>query len=123
MVELYFASVSDFRRLFANLIDKFYNTFSFEVVGLLRASNLNQLQRIEEDARELLKSFAVREGALPEHVKSQIGQDLFALYALDWKRSGYFVEFGATNGVDLSNTFLLEKDFAWTGILAEPATT
>jgi FkbM family methyltransferase len=123
MVELCFATVSDFRRLFANLMDKFYNTLSFAGLGLLRANHLTQLQRIEEDAHELLKSLAVRQGAVSEHVKSQIGQDLFALYALGWKRSGYFVEFGATNGVDLSNTYLLEKDFAWTGILAEPATT
>lgn len=40
---------------------------------------------------------------------------------LDFKRSGYFVEFGATNGVDLSNTWMLEREFGWTGILAEPA--
>ena len=53
--------------------------------------------------------------------KSQLRQDLFVLSQLNWKRSGFFVEFGATNGSDLSNTFLLEADFNWTGILAEPA--
>jgi FkbM family methyltransferase len=53
--------------------------------------------------------------------RSQIRQDLFVLSALDFKRDGFFVEFGATNGVDLSNTWLLEQDFGWTGILAEPA--
>ena len=58
---------------------------------------------------------------LEDKSKSQIEQDLFVLYELDDKRNGYFVEFGATNGVDLSNTHLLEKEFGWTGILAEPA--
>jgi hypothetical protein len=53
--------------------------------------------------------------------KSQIQQDLFALMVSNFRFGGYFVEFGATNGVTLSNTFLLEKYYGWTGILAEPA--
>lgn len=53
--------------------------------------------------------------------KSQLQQDIFVLTELCFKTGGYFVEFGATNGVDLSNTYLLEKGFGWTGILAEPA--
>lgn len=53
--------------------------------------------------------------------KSQLRQDLFVLAQLGFKRDGYFVEFGATNGVGLSNTHILEKSFGWRGILAEPA--
>jgi len=53
--------------------------------------------------------------------KAQLKQDIFVLSELDCKKGGYFVEFGATNGVDLSNTYLLETKFGWTGILAEPA--
>ena len=55
--------------------------------------------------------------------RSQLQQDVFALLELNLKKGGYFVEFGATNGVDLSNTHLLEIEFGWTGILAEPATS
>ena len=53
--------------------------------------------------------------------KSQLRQDLFVLSEMSFKRNGFFVEFGATNGIDLSNTHLLEAKFGWNGILAEPA--
>jgi FkbM family methyltransferase len=51
---------------------------------------------------------------------AQLRQDLWVLHETRRKTSGYFVEFGATDGVNLSNTYLLERDFDWRGILAEP---
>jgi len=53
--------------------------------------------------------------------KSQNGQDLIVLDFLDYKTDGYFVEFGATDGVNMSNSYLLETKFNWKGILGEPA--
>jgi FkbM family methyltransferase len=53
--------------------------------------------------------------------KSQLRQDLFALAQSNFKTGGYFVEFGATDGVELNNTWLMETRFGWSGILAEPA--
>jgi hypothetical protein len=62
------------------------------------------------------------EWALPRagSTKAQLFQDLWVLWELREKRGGYFCEFGATNGIDLSNTYLLENEFGWNGILAEP---
>jgi FkbM family methyltransferase len=54
---------------------------------------------------------------------SQLKQDIFALVCTGFKRNGFFVEFGATNGMTLSNTLLLERQYGWSGILAEPAKT
>ncbi len=53
--------------------------------------------------------------------KSQIGQDFFVLSETNFKKHGYFVEIGASNGYDLSNTLLLESQFGWNGLLVEPA--
>lgn len=56
-----------------------------------------------------------------ERSKSQVLQDILALAINKAARDGFFVEFGACDGVLISNTFLLEKEFGWTGILSEPA--
>jgi len=53
--------------------------------------------------------------------RSQIRQDLFALVQCGFQTGGFFLEFGATDGVELNNTWLMETEFGWSGILAEPA--
>jgi FkbM family methyltransferase len=57
-----------------------------------------------------------------EYSRAQLAQDLFVINQLHGNQGArFFVEFGATDGVNLSNTHLLEKHFGWKGILAEPA--
>ena len=51
---------------------------------------------------------------------AQIMQDLWVCFELAEKRDGFFVEFGSTNGLKNSNSWLLETKFGWHGILAEP---
>lgn len=57
--------------------------------------------------------------------QSQISQDVFVACQLElWNKSntpGFFVEFGATDGITMSNTYLFEKNFGWDGLLIEPA--
>ncbi len=67
-----------------------------------------------DEARELMAPFLASS-------KSQYAQDLFVVKQTRAMTGGFFVEFGATDGVRLSNTWLLEKKLGWTGILAEPA--
>ncbi len=46
-------------------------------------------------------------------------QDLWVL-SIFGTTPGYFVEFGGYDGVASSNTFILEKNYGWSGIVAEP---
>ena len=57
------------------------------------------------------------------HSQSQmeLRQDMFVLSQLEFKEKGFFVEFGVASGQELSNTYLLEKEYGWDGIVAEPA--
>lgn len=52
--------------------------------------------------------------------KSQIGQDRYYVENVSrGAKKGFFLDIGAHNGVDLSNTFVLEKNFDWKGICIE----
>lgn len=94
--------INKFEKKLRNLL----RHFDIEIVGHKYFSQLNEM---------LLCSGA----GYPS--QSQYKQDIFVLTQLGFKRNGYFVEFGATNGLELSNSYLLEKQFGWSGILAEPA--
>ena len=74
------------------------------------------LQQIKGLSRELRYKLQIAR----KYSKSQLMQDVFVLHQLNFKKEGFFVEFGATNGIDFSNSHLLEKEFNWKGILAEP---
>ncbi len=54
---------------------------------------------------------------------SQLGQDVFVLRVLGFPHGGYFLDSGASNGIDASNTYLLEQRFGWRGICVEPNET
>lgn len=52
---------------------------------------------------------------------SQKGQDKWVIEEIfKGKEKGFFVDLAATDGVKLSNTYILEKYYGWTGICIEP---
>lgn len=50
---------------------------------------------------------------------SQAGQDEWISSLFEFKREGYFLDIGAHNGIDINNTYFLEKELGWTGICIE----
>lgn len=59
--------------------------------------------QLNQDSKELISSF------MP-HSKSQLAQDLFAIAYCGIMEPKFFVEFGATDGITGSNTWLLKKN-------------
>lgn len=89
-------------------------SLALKIQGKDSARNIESLFRFTNTNAEQIISYMRRSN-------SQILQDIFVLAHFGFKRNGYFVEFGAANGKDISNTYLMEKEFGWRGIVAEPA--
>jgi FkbM family methyltransferase len=51
---------------------------------------------------------------------SQFRQDTIVLELLKQTTNGFFLDIGSSHPIDLSNTYLLEKKFNWTGLCVEP---
>ena len=51
---------------------------------------------------------------------SQQGEDRILYEKFLNYRNGFFLELGATNGIDCSNTLFFEKELGWSGVLIEP---
>jgi len=102
----------------AAVCDRFHHNKSIQKM-IFNAVRLNRPQIsniiLNEDIRFISYCLARRDWS-----KAQIMQDLWVCFELSEKRNGFFVEFGSTNGLKNSNTWLLEKKFGWDGILAEP---
>ena len=50
---------------------------------------------------------------------SQSGQDFFVLKCLNFKRDGTFLELGSNDPINSNNTYILEKEYNWKGIMVE----
>ena len=84
---------------------------------LIQAFNQNALI---DDNIDFLKRFIDYFEKI-ENFQSQIYQDIFASFIVGDKYDKTFLEFGATDGLDISNSYTLESSFNWKGVLSEPS--
>ncbi len=73
-----------------------------------------------EDNKGFLKKF-INHFDKKKNISSQLYQDMFASFIVGNKFDKTFLEFGATDGIDLSNTYMLENFEKWRGALSEPS--
>ena len=114
----------DFKKLNKNQPVNFFQIASFAKNTnldnkLLLQQALNQ-NVFDEENKELLSSF-IESFHKKKNMNSQLYQDIFASFIVESKFEKTFLEFGATDGIELSNSYILEKLFSWKGALSEPS--
>ena len=78
---------------------------------------------LKDKNKELLNRFIeFLKNKRNDQITSQLYQDMFAEFIVGNSFEKTFLEFGATDGLHLSNTYSLEKFSNWSGVLAEPDT-
>lgn len=105
-----------------NLIEAILRNRGYKVVRAAEeAGNVGPADPVPAMSRDAMLILTGGNADLVDASTSQLYQDIFVLSEHSYKQGGFFVEFGAADGVYLSNTQLLETRFGWTGLLAEPA--
>ena len=113
------------------LIYKLLNLIGIEILKIKKYQKLinSEKRYVEnlkttEEFKKLIKELIIKSENLPanvyQNIKSQNLQDLIVLDLFGFKKKGVFIEAGACDGILNSNTFLLEKNYEWTGLLVEP---
>jgi FkbM family methyltransferase len=92
---------------------------NIDIYALLHTALIKEALVTEE--QKLLSNFIESVGDKNKIIKSQLLQDVFASFIVGDLFDKTFLEFGATDGISLSNSYMLENNFGWTGILAEPS--
>lgn len=101
----------------------------FSIASHVRKHNLDHSSILEQafqqevlmdNNKNLLSNF-INSIKNKNDIKSQLYQDVFASFVVGDKFDKTFFEFGATNGVDLSNSYTLETLLNWKGALSEPS--
>jgi len=113
------------------LINKFLTLLGIKVVKIKKFKKLINSEKsyvqnlkLNKEFKKIIKELIIKGENLPEeifnNIKSQNLQDLIVLDLFGFKKKGIFIEAGACDGILNSNTFLLEKNYEWSGLLVEP---
>ncbi len=101
----------------------------WELAGFSKAKNFNCEILVKqayqkgflEDENDYLLSKFVNHFKNKDKFKAQLFQDIFASFIIGEKFDKTFLEFGATDGLNLSNSYMLENSLDWKGVLSEPS--
>lgn len=97
----------------------FSNKHNIDIYDLCHTALIKEALFSEEI--KLLSDFINSLSNKKNLIYSQLLQDAFASFVIGKKYKKTFFEFGATDGISLSNTYMLENSFKWKGLLAEPS--
>ena len=101
----------------------------FQIASFVKKNDLDhssvlrqafQQEALIDDNKNLLSNF-ISSIKNKNNIKSQLYQDVFASFVVGNKFDKTFFEFGATDGVNLSNSYTLETLLGWKGALSEPS--
>ena len=100
-------------------LNDFATENNIERYALLNAALIQDVLITEEQI--MLLNFIKSIEKNGDTIKSQLFQDAFAAFVVGNRFDKTFLEFGATDGFDLSNSYMLENRLGWSGVLAEPS--
>lgn len=91
-------------------------------IDLFEILNYALIQKaLVAEEQKLLSNFIESVRDKRNTIKSQLFQDAFAAFIVGDLFDRTFLEFGASDGINLSNSYMLENSLGWTGVLAEPS--
>ena len=108
------------------ILHKLFSSIGLKIMYQNNYQNLMDEFRLSKIDLEIITKYCKDLNSLNEyikikdHSKSQLRQDIFALFILNFKKKGFFIEIGAADGIHCSNTYLMEKYLSWNGVLVEP---
>ena len=109
------------KKIIFNIVNMVLSLFDYKVIKKFRYFEIN-LENFKKKNQKIKTENYINFILENKNMsKSQIFQDLLVDFILKKKTNGFYCEVGAADGINLSNTFFLEKERRWKGILCEPS--